>query len=1139
MAAVDSNSTVNCIAAQLSPTPDDHYDVHLELATKNEATRSLGVVYMDIVIGDIIYPRTRFFVVPDLRDDVILGHEWLEAAKATVCYAQQCVHHGTHRRSTTYWKRTMETTRLNVDSRPLPELQHQFPAPHHTDFLDALREFVCVMDASAVTGNVRAVTHKIRLEKDEPFRIRPYHLNEQKKCALYECINEMLAAGVIERSESEYCSPVVLVKKKDGTVRFCTDYRRLNALTKDEAAPLPRIQEVLRDFGTAQVFSSIDLKSGYWQIPMDPASKHLTAFATPDGATYQYRVMPFGLKNAPATFQKLMTCVLSGLLGKCAHVYLDDIIVFSATYEQHIGHLRQIFERLQEFGLRCAPGKCRFGVNELPYLGHIVGQDGNRPQERHLVQIRDAVPPRTKRQLQSFLGLANWLREYVPLYATIAAPLTDLLVAKKPFRWTDAAQKAFDDLKTAIDQPLLLHRPDASREYVLQTDASGLGVAAVLYQEEEGQRKIISYASARLNDAQRRYHINEQECLAVVFAVKRYRPYLEDKPFLLRTDNKCLLWLNGAKDSNAKLTRWALLLQEFNFRVEHCPGKNNELPDVLSRQPEDAKVPDDAEDLDRMLVPDGEATIHPTTERVCAIDVPTLLDEVKAAQLADPDFPGILERWRRIREEGPQQPGERSFAAVYDVIDGHLVKRDGQKVLLWVPETTRKRILNEFHDVPEAGHPGYEETLRSILSQYTWPTVSRDVRAYVKDCLICATTKRGPIQPGAPLHAYNPERPWQTIAVDYMGPYESTTEGNKYILVVTDLFTRWVEAFPVKGATTKTTVRLLEEEVFCRWGYPQAVITDNGTQFKSNRFKRACHRWRVRHWPTANYHPRANPTERRNQEIKKILRVAHQMFPDQPWDRHLEKGLFNIRRRRNAATGQSPSHLLLGYDLRMPGQWEMDNGPLETTPEQRQEDALDHQRRYRRRYIRPGAPVPVFRPNDLVLVRHHTKRGFEPTWVGPVRVIADARGNCYWIERGAYATREHIDHLRPAPAGHEGQQAGEQPPAEGPEPDREDTTDEEENQTPIIVGIMDAQEPTPPQDVLQEHRQRRHRQQIERQRVQAKRSHEGLSPLPQPLLLTAEISPSEDDEDSTGQEGIRPSTSSGSHSGQAGKSLYS
>jgi hypothetical protein len=513
---------------------------------------------------------------------------------------------------------------------------------------------------------------------------------------------------------------------------------------------------------------------------MDPMSKYLTAFATPDGATYQYRVMPFGLKNAPATFQKLMACVLSGLLGKCAHVYLDDIIVWSATYEEHIGHLRQVFERLQEFGLRCAPKKCRFGVSELPYLGHIVGRDGNRPQERHLVQIRDALPPRTKKQLQRFLGLANWVREYVPMFATIAAPLTDLLVMKKTFRWIDAAQKTFDKLKTAIDQPLLLHRPDASCEYVLQTDASGLGVAAVLYQERNGLRNIISYSSARLNDAQRRYHINEQECLAVVFAIKKYRPYLEDKPFLLRTDNKCLLWLNGAKDSNTKLTRWSLLLQEFNFRIEHFPGKNNELPNVLSRQPEDVEIPDDTEDVDRMLVPKRKDEATAATERVCAIDVPTLMDEVKGIQLADPEFLKVLERWRRIREEGPQEPGERKFAEIYDVLDGHLVKRDGQKILLWVPEAARERVLHEFHDVPEAGHPGYEESLRSILGQYTWPTASRDVRTYVKNCLICATTKRGPIQPGAPLRAYDPERPWQTIAVDFMRPYATTREGNKY-----------------------------------------------------------------------------------------------------------------------------------------------------------------------------------------------------------------------------------------------------------------------------------------------------------------------------------------------------------------------
>jgi hypothetical protein len=656
---------------------------------------------------------------------------------------------------------------------------------------------------------------------------------------------------------------------------------------------------------------------------------------------------------------------------------------------------------------------------------------------------------------------------------------------------------------------------------VLQTDASGLGVAAVLYQERNGLRNIISYSSARLNDAQRRYHINEQECLAVVFAIKKYRPYLEDKPFLLRADNKCLLWLIGAKDSNTKLTRWSLLLQEFNFRIEHCPGKNNELPNVLSRQPEDVEIPDDTEDVDRMLVPQRKDEATAATERVCAIDVPTLMDEVKGIQLADPEFLKVLERWRRIREEGPQEPGERKFAEIYDVLDGHLVKRDGQKILLWVPEAARERVLHEFHDVLEAGHPGYEETLRSILGQYTWPTASRDVRTYVKNCLICATTKRGPIQPGAPLRAYDPERPWQTIAVDFMRPYATTREGNKYIIVVTDLFTSWVEAFPVKGATTKTTVKLLENEVFCRWGYPQAVITDNGTQFRSNRFKRACHRWRIRHWPTANYHPRANSTERRNQEIKKLLRVAYQMFPGQPWDRHLAKGLFNIRRRRNAATGQSPIHLLMGYDLRMPGQWVMDSGPLETTPDQRQEEALGLQRCYRRRYIRSGAPVPIFQPNDLVLIRHHVKRGFEPTWVGPVRVIGDARGNCYWVERGSYATREHIDHLRPAPAGHEKQRKGVQLSAEGRGPDQDEanTADEgKDDAPPMNVGSLDPTTP-PPQDVLRGHRRRRRRQQIARQRVYTGRLRQGLLPLPPPLLLTAEISPSEEDEESTGQIG--------------------
>jgi hypothetical protein len=246
----------------------------------------------------------------------------------------------------------------------------------------------------------------------------------------------------------------------------------------------------------------------------------------------------------------------------------------------------------------------------------------------------------------------------------------------------------------------------------------------------------------------------------------------------VKTDNKALLWLNTTKESNAKLTRWALLLQEFSFRVEHVPGKENELPDLLSRQPSDDNVCEEAEEDDRMLVPMRDSQHR---EVLNAIDVPTLADEVKAAQHADQDFPGIVARLQRILAEGPREPGERSFAENYLLEDGNLVKQAGQRRLLWVPEAARPRILHEFHDSLEAGHPGQDETYRALTRFYTWPTAQQDTRNHVRSCLICATTKRGPVQAAAPLRAHTPQQPWQTIAIDFMGPYEVTPEGKRYL----------------------------------------------------------------------------------------------------------------------------------------------------------------------------------------------------------------------------------------------------------------------------------------------------------------------------------------------------------------------
>ncbi|KAK9700892.1 RNase H-like domain found in reverse transcriptase [Popillia japonica] len=371
----------------------------------------------------------------------------------------------------------------------------------------------------------------------------------------------MLAAGVISPSHTK--------PKKDGKPRFCVDYRRLNDKTRSEASPLPPIQESLRDLGGARIFSTLDLRSGYWQIRMDASSKQYT--------------------------QKLMAQdVLVGYFRDFAIAYLDDIIIYSRDLQEHLRHLHQVLERLQRHGLRLNLEKCHFASTQLDYLGHVVTKEGNQPQTPqtgHVNAIKAAATPTTRKSLRQFLGTVNWLRDYIPDASRIMAPLTDLLQVKTTFKWTESANAAFDALKTAASKPLFLYRPDLGKPFVLQTDASSIGAAAVLYQEEEGHRRIVSYSSLRFNKTEQRYHINEQECLAVIWAIRRYRPYLEDRPFLLRTDSKALSWLDGFRETKSKLMRWSLLLQEFQYTIEHVPGKDNQLPDALEMVPAATGVP--------------------------------------------------------------------------------------------------------------------------------------------------------------------------------------------------------------------------------------------------------------------------------------------------------------------------------------------------------------------------------------------------------------------------------------------------------------------------------------------------------------------------------------------------------------------
>lgn len=862
----------------------------------------------------------------------------------------------------------------------------------------------------------------------------------------------MLNHGVISPSKSPYASPIVMVRKKDGSQRFCIDYRRLNAITKTEACTMPAIVEALRDLGTARVFSTLDLRSGYWQIPLEEASKQYTAFATPDGATYQFNVMPFGLKNAPGTFQRLMTQeVLAGYLHNFAIAYLDDIIVYSNNWDDHLHHLTLVFERLQQHGLRCAPEKCRFATQEIEYLGHRVSATHNSPQPLQQHRILLAEPPRSRKQLRQFLGLCGWLREFVPNFAPLLTPLTAQLSTKQNFKWGPTQEQAFQRIKHILSQPLQLHRPDMRLPFILQTDASGIGISAVLYQEDNKARRVVSYSSAKLTEAQQKYHINEQECLAIITAIRRYRPYLEDRPFTLRTDNAALQWLQTMKDTKAKLTRWALLLQEFDFTIQHCAGRDNELADTLSRAPENTTTTEP--EVDRLLPPTGP--------HLAAIGPDELVDRVRTAQRA---------RHIHLQRLADRlaQPGDATFRQQWTLEDGLLYHLENENKQLLVPTEVQPLVIRTFHDHPTAGHPGREETERAIKQRYFWPAMHKDIAEHVRRCLPCARCKTNTRQPHAGLKGHDPNHPWDTISIDLMGPYTKTPRGNRFLLVVTDIFSRWVEAFPLPITDSKIITNTLENEVFARYGYPKTIISDNGPQFRSQYFLRVCRTWGCHTWTTANYHPRANPVERRNQEIKKGLRFHYLQHPRPDWEHYLPPILFNLRSRKNHATNTSPANALLGYEMRRPGdqQLPLSKAHIRIHDRPGQRNRIRHfQKQYQQRYAGEEELQPL-RTGQQVLARHlHITPGdsFHPLWDGPMEVVARDGHNVYTLARPDGPTiRLHRDNIRLAPTGNPAAQP--QPPPEAePQPGPSRQPDDPAEPEDFLRSLMSDPETSSPE----------------------------------------------------------------------------
>ena len=437
-------------------------------------------------------------------------------------------------------------------------------------------------------GCTDRIRHTIDTGDARPIRQVPRWLAASQREIAEKEINKMLDQGTIEPSDSPWAAPIVLVAKKDGTTRFCVDYRKLNNVTRKDAFPLPRIDETLDTLSGTQWFSTLDMASGYYQIGMDDRDKCKTAFTTHMGL-YQFRVMPFGLCGAPATFERVMELVLRGLRWERCLVYLDDVIVFGKTFEQALENLEEVFSRFQSANLKLKPKKCHLFRKEVNFLGHIVSGDGIRCDPSKISAVKDWETPTSVAEVRSFLGLASYYRKFVEGFATIASPLHDLLRKNTKFVWTDTCQEAFSTLKERLTRAPVLAYPEGEGIFVLDTDASGYGIGAVLSQVQEGQEKVIAYASKALNKSQRRYCTTYRELLAAVVFIKHFRSYLGMQTFILRTDHSSLQWLLNFRDAENMLARWLTVLTAYSFEIVHRKGTKHGNADALSRKPRHCK----------------------------------------------------------------------------------------------------------------------------------------------------------------------------------------------------------------------------------------------------------------------------------------------------------------------------------------------------------------------------------------------------------------------------------------------------------------------------------------------------------------------------------------------------------------------
>lgn len=713
----------------------------------------------------------------------------------------------------------------------------------------------------------RAVDHHIDLEPGaKPPFLPIYHMSPLELEELKRQLVELIEKGYIQPSKSPYGAPVLFVPKKNGKLRFCVDYRALNKITVKNRYPLPRIDELLDRLQGAQYFSKLDLQSGYHQIRIAPEDVPKTAFRTRYGH-YEWKVLPFGLTNAPATFQGLMNDILRPYLDDFVVVYLDDICIYSKTPEEHLEHLEKVLAVLKEHKLYVGLDKCTFGVEEMEFLGHIVGKDGIKVDPKKVEAVKDWPTPRTVKGVRSFLGFTGYYRRFIRHYAHKALPLTELTKQDNRWRWSSKEQAAFEELKEALTTAPVLVSPNPMLPYEVYTDASNFALGAVLLQNQGKGLQPVAYLSRKLSNTERNYPIGDKEMLGIFWALTEWRCYLEGASFKVNSDHLNHTWFQSKKNLTRRQTKWSQWLESYYSGVEikYKEGKDN-LSDALSRR----------------------ADLYSLT----TVSTSELLDRISAGYERDEYY------------EKPM-PWLTNIDGVWFLGDRIAVPKDME---------LRQEIIRECHDSPSSGHMGITKTLQRVAQRFWWPHMGRSIYAYVKACPSCQRNKSSNLRPGGLLQPIpTPAVKWEHITMDLITDLPKTKSGYDAVVTFVDRLSKQVHFAP----TTKTVdapglAKIFRHTVYKYHGMPRAIISDRDDRFLSQFWQALFAVLGTELKFSTAYHPQSDgQSERANRTLEEYLR--HFVSPRQDdWDEYLDLAEFAINDSVNPSTGYTPFFMAYG-----------------------------------------------------------------------------------------------------------------------------------------------------------------------------------------------------------------------------------